>query len=75
MSDKTRQEHLEWCKQRALEYADKGDAASAMASMTSDLNAHPETKGHAAIELGLMLLLGGHLSAPAEMRKFIEGFN
>lgn len=43
--------------------------------MTSDLGKHDGTKGHAAIELGMMLLIGGMLSAPHEMRKFIEGFN
>jgi len=71
----TRQEHLEWCKKRALEYVDSGDLADAYASMASDLNKHPETENHAAIQLGMMLLMGGHLSTIDKMRKFIEGFN
>lgn len=74
-NDPTRQEHLAWCKQRALQYCDDGDTAQAFSSMTSDLGKHDGTKGHAAIELGMMLLIGGMLSAPHEMRKFIEGFN
>jgi len=41
----TRQEHLEWCKKRALEYIDINDLQQAFASMVSDLNKHPETKG------------------------------
>ncbi|MFY9457669.1 MAG: hypothetical protein WAP23_01945 [Candidatus Spechtbacterales bacterium] len=43
--------------------------------MCSDLGKHPETAGHLAIELGMMLLMGGHLDSKEEMRKFIEGFN
>ncbi len=71
----TRAEHLAWAKQRALEYADTGDVAQAMASLGSDLNKHPETRGHSGMELMMMLAVGGHLSAPGELRKFIEGFN
>jgi hypothetical protein len=71
----TREEHLAWAKGRALEYADQGDVASAMASLGSDLNKHPGTKGHPGMELMMMLAMGGHLSTPGELRKFIEGFN
>ncbi len=71
----TRTEHLAWCKQRALKYVDAGDLPQAMASMGSDLNAHPETQRHSGMELGMMLLMGGQLGSPAEMRRFIEGFN
>lgn len=71
----TRQEHLAWCKQRALEYVDSGDNTQAYASMTSDLNKHPETEGHGAISLGMALLMSGQLSTAEQMRKFIEGFN
>ena len=71
----TRAEHLAWCKQRALEYVNAGDLPQAMASMGSDLGKHPETAGHSAIQLGMMLLMGGHLNTQQAMRKFIEGFN
>lgn len=33
----TREEHLNWCKARALEILDSGDVQGAFASMTSDL--------------------------------------
>ena len=33
----TRQEHLEWCKKRALEYVDMNDMGQAWASIASDL--------------------------------------
>ena len=75
MPNMTRAEHLAWCKERALEYADAGDATNALASMGSDLNKHPETANHSAMQLGMMLLIGGHLSSPQEARRFIEGFN
>lgn len=71
----TRNEHLEWCKQRALEYVDMGDTAQAWASMASDLKKHPETANHSALELGMMMLMAGHLSSSDKMHKFILGFN
>lgn len=71
----TRDEHLTWCKQRALEYVDAGDTANALASIFSDLRKHEEAKDHPAIELGALMLFGGHLKTVSEMRKFIEGFN
>jgi hypothetical protein len=71
----TRQEHLDWCKKRAHEYLAHGDIPNAYASMASDMGKHPETKGHSAITLGAMLMMGGHLSTTTEMGKFIDGFN
>src|SRR6266571_4986291 len=61
-SASSRSEHLAWCKKRALEYCDLGDVNQAFASMSSDLGKHPETANHAAIKLGMMLLMAGHLS-------------
>lgn len=71
----TRDEHLAWCKKRALEYCDKGDVMQAFTSMGSDLDKHPETKKHPGVDIGLGLLMIGDLRSPAEMRHFIEGFN
>lgn len=71
----TRSEHMAWCKKRALEYVDAGNTRDAYASMVSDLNKHPETANHAAIQLGMMLLMTGRLSSTEDMRAFIEGFN
>lgn len=75
MTDRTREDHLAWCKQRALEYVDRGDVSSAFASMASDLKKHPETEKHAGIELGVMMLMTGNLSSQPDMKRFIEGFN
>jgi hypothetical protein len=71
----TREEHLAWCKKRALKYVDEGDLTSAWASMSADLQKHPDTKTHAGIELGALMLINGNLSTAPDMRKFIEGFN
>ena len=71
----TRSEHLNWCKSRALKYVDAGDIQEAYASMTSDLNKHDETRGHAGIQLGMMMLMGGFLNTSEDMKKLINGFN
>jgi len=71
----TRAEHVAWCKQRALEYVDQNDLTNAYASMASDLGKHPETEGHVAIRLGMMLMMGGQLDSQEQMREFIKGFN
>lgn len=71
----TRQEHLEWCKQRALEYVDKGDNKNAFASFQSDMGKHPDTANNSALKLGMMLLIGGHLSSQSQMKQWIIGFN
>ena len=71
----TRGQHLEWCKRRALKYVERGDTAQAFASMGSDLSKHPETANHIGIQLGMMMLMGGHLKIPEQMRTFINGFN
>jgi len=66
---------LAWCKQRALEYCDRGDLSDAFASMASDLGKHPETKNHSGIQLGMMMVMAGQLDTPEKMRNFINGFN
>jgi len=70
-----RAEHLQWCKDRALEYVKIGDMQQAFASFNSDMSKHPETAGHSALQLGTMLFFAGHLSSPGEMEKWINGFN
>ena len=75
IGDRTRADHVAWCKERALAYVDAGDLTNALASMGSDLNKHPETANHPAIGLGLMLMMSGHLATPGDMRRHIEGYN
>jgi hypothetical protein len=68
----TRDEHLAWCKQRALEYLDKGDAKNAVASMESDMCKHPDTQISDVLSmLGMRYLIDGDHAA---VRRWIEGF-
>ncbi len=72
---KTRNEHVEWCKERAEEYLEMEEVDNAYLSMVSDLAKHEETCDHPAIMLGMQLMFNGSLSGVPEMRKFIQGFN
>ena len=46
---RTRDEHLTWCKQRALEYESPADA---WGSFVSDMGKHEGTRQHPALTLG-----------------------
>jgi len=71
----SREEHMVWCKARAIEILESGDIPGAFASMASDLNKHPETQDHPDLSLGTMMLMRGYLNFKEEMKKFIEDFN
>lgn len=66
-----RAEHLQWAKNRAMEYVNAGDYPQAVASMLSDLGAHDETRGSAAICAMLALMVKDRKSAT----DFVQGFN
>lgn len=69
----TRAEHIAWAKQRALEELDAtGFTSNAVASITSDLTKHDETRATAAAigQDGLKAALTG---GPAAVRRWIEG--
>jgi hypothetical protein len=71
----TRSEHLQWCKDRALAYLDRGEIADAVTSMLSDMSKHEETALPADSPLtmfGLMAVMGSNIG---DARRFIEGFN
>lgn len=72
---KTRKEHLDWCKQRALEYCNMHDMENAFISFMSDLAKHKATAGHPAIRLGMLLQMKGYLQTIGAMQEFIEGTN
>lgn len=71
----TRSEHLQWCKDRAIEYLDKGDQDSAVGSMMSDLTKHLDLEDHIGIQLGLMLMVRNQLNTDKQIRDWILGFN
>ena len=70
-----RAEHLQWCKDRAMEYVDNGELNEAFASMISDMGKHVELDNPNLQTLGMGLMIGGHLDTVDKMRKWIQGFN
>jgi len=72
----TRKEHLDWCKQRALEYVDGGNLQEAFTSFVSDIDKHEETKDILELIqlLGISLLLAGNLDTKEKMREHINGY-
>lgn len=76
----TRQEHIEWCKQRAIQefdYYAKTNLSRAVrngiTSMMSDLNKHDETKSQALQMLCMIEMMKLH--SRASFMHFINGFN
>lgn len=71
-----RQEHLDWCKKRALEYLDPTPYYSvqdAYASMCSDMGKHEGTSaGNDAI---FAIGMGELMKGEDAIRKWINGFN
>jgi hypothetical protein len=70
-----RQRHLAWCKKRALEYLDRDDLPSAVASMLSDLRKHPDTAGSASGGLGIIGMMEAASGSEQAVERWIEGFN
>jgi len=69
-----RQDHLQWAKDRALEYVKANDNQQAFSSMMSDLNKHVDLQDSAKMcyQIGMLALQS---ESSHEMQKFIEGFN
>jgi hypothetical protein len=70
----SRDEHLAWCKRRALEYVDAGDLSLAVAGMASALKTHPDTDNPALnglATIGMMYVADGDKAA---VQRWIEGF-
>jgi hypothetical protein len=69
----TRDEHLHWAIERALDYVDHGKLLDAVTSMGSDLDKHPE------LGCNPYLLMIGAMDAQngdrAAVRRWILGFN
>jgi len=70
---RTREEHLDFCKQRALAYLDVGEIDNAVTSMLSDLGKHPETTaiGQKLSMLAIIYMMNKDIDGA---RGFIEGF-
>ncbi len=72
---RSRAEHLEWCRERALAELDVGPrgVVTAIASIQSDLRKHPDTRDHGAILLAAMMQVAGQLENSRQVREFLEG--
>ena len=73
----TRQQHLQWCKDRAMQYVARGHLVDAVTSMMSDLDKHPETTstGKALAMLGMMAAQQAQAGDRSAVVRYIEGFN
>lgn len=72
----TRDEHMKWCKDRAMEYVRSGDLTNAVASMISDLNKRPDTELKAATAmLGMFAAQQAVQGDRDGVQRFILGFN
>lgn len=70
----TRDEHLAWCKERALEYIDAGDVRNGVTSFASDVRKDPSTAEEASnVGMACLSFLLGN-PTPAQARQFIEDF-
>ena len=72
----TREEHLKWCKERAIAEIDYSkDPKQGIISIMSDLRKHPETNKEALISLCGMMLLSDRIKTRQQAIDFINGFN
>lgn len=74
----TREEHMQWCKDRAMEYVRRGDLLEGVTSMMSDMEKHPETKlapGSILQQLGMMTAMDAQRGDRAAVERYILGFN
>lgn len=72
----TREEHLKWCKKRAIEEMDFcKDPMKGIISMMSDLRKHPETNSEALVSLCAMQLLVNPKMTRQQVINFLNGFN
>ena len=70
-----REDHLAWCKRRALQYVDRGQVIEGLTSMLSDMGKHPETQSPALTTMTMGLIMIGSLDSPEAARRHIEGFH
>jgi len=71
----TREEHLKWCKERAIAEMDYyKDPTKAIVSIMSDLRKHPETNNEALISLCGVTLLTKRIKSRQDAINFLNGF-
>ena len=71
-----RKSHLQWCKDRALEYLNAGDVANGMASFVSDMGKHEETAKTMNNGLSNVICMNALMSNdPRKCIEAVNGFN
>lgn len=72
----TREEHLKWCKERAIQEMDfYGEPSKGIISMMSDLRKHPETQSETLMALCMMKLMNPSSLTRQGVIDFLNGFN
>ena len=74
-SEISRAEHLQWCKQRALEYCDQNDGIQEPSGKLHHAELNSWMAGRAGFLVQVAGYAGVRLNDTEEMRKFIEGIN
>ena len=73
----TRDEHLQWCETRAMDYVAQGDLINAVASMMSDMQKHDGTatsENGALARFGVIAALKAAQGDRDFVVRYIEGF-
>jgi hypothetical protein len=69
----TKNEHIQWCIDRAEQYLDQQDLTQGIASFVSDMTKHEETIEAMMIFVDTDLLFE-HTNTISEFRRWIKGF-
>ena len=70
-----RDEHLEFCKKRAHEFAERGELLDAVTSMLSDLEKHDDTKLGPDSPLSALAIMWAAEGDHANVVRWIDGFH
>ena len=74
-NDRIRQDHIAWCKGKAIELIKAGDAQGALVSFQHNMKTKHQTYVHPALLLIPELILANKLHTATQIQEFIEDFN
>ena len=74
---RTRAEHVQFCKDTAMKYVERGELLEAVTAMMSDMDKHPETSGSkgSLAMLGMLAAMQAQRGDREGVVRFIQGFN
>jgi len=70
----TREEYLDWAKNRAIEYINQGEPHKGFISMLTDLNNHEKLKNHGGFKT-VFYKKPGWTKNELEVRNWVMSFN